>query len=85
MSYDNNTVLNAVLTTLLRNISSRQFFFNKVPYGKIINVTTALESIQEQRVTPLVENLYHQQIYRWVRKHSLLLSGRGHYMDWDLR
>ena len=30
--------------------------------------TTALESIQEQQVTPLVENDNQQQIYRWVRK-----------------
>ena len=50
----------------------------------MMKVTTALEYIQEQRVTPLVENDNQQQIYRWVRKHLLLLSGRGHYTDWEL-
>ena len=49
-----------------------------------MKVTTALESIQEQRVTPLVENGNQQQIYRWVRKHILLPSDRGHYTDWEL-
>ena len=47
--------------------------------------TTALKSIQEQRVTTLVENDNQQQIYIWVRKHLLLPSGRGHYTDWELR
>ena len=50
-----------------------------------MNVTTALESIQEQRVTPLVENDNQQQIYRWVRKNLSLPSGKGHYTDWELR
>ena len=86
MSYDNNTVLNYVMATLLRKISSRQASsFYKVPYRSIINVTTALESIQEQQVTPLVENDNQQQIYIWVRKHLLVPSGRGHYTDWELR
>ena len=49
-----------------------------------MNVTTTLESIQEQWVTPLVENDNQQQIYRLVRKHILLPSGRGHYTDWEL-
>ena len=49
-----------------------------------MKVTTALESIQEQLVTPLVENRNQQQIYRWVRKHLLDPSGRGHYTDWEL-
>ena len=49
-----------------------------------MNFTTALESIQEQRVTPIVENGNQQQIYRWVRKHLLLPLGRGHYTDWEL-
>ena len=57
----------------------------KVPYRSILNVTTALEYIQEQRVTPLVENDNQQQIYRWVRKNLSLPSGRGHYTDWGLR
>ena len=49
-----------------------------------MNVTTALESTQEQRVTPLVENDNQQQIYRWVRNHLLLPSGRRHHTDWGL-
>ena len=49
-----------------------------------MKVTTALESVQEQRVTPLAENDNQQQIYRWVRKYLLGPSGRGHYMDWGL-
>ena len=49
-----------------------------------MTVTIELESIQEQRVAPLVENDNQQQIYRWVRKHLLLLSGRGHYTDWEI-
>ena len=48
-----------------------------------MNVTTAPESMQEQPVTPLVENDYQQQIYRWVRKYLLLLSCRGDYTDWE--
>ena len=79
-------MLNAVMATLLRKISPCQASsFYKVPYRSIMNVTTALESTQEQRVTPLVENDNQQQIYRWARKHLLLPSGRGHYMDWELR
>ena len=50
-----------------------------------MKVATALESIQEQRVTPLVENDNQQQIYRWVRKNLSLPSGREHYTDWELR
>ena len=85
MSYDSNSVLNAVMTTLLGKISQRQTSsFYKVPYRSILNVTTALESIQEQRVTPLVENDNQQQIYIWVRNHLLLPSGRGDYTDWEL-
>ena len=65
MGYDNNSVLDAVMATLLRKISSRQASsFYKVPYRSIMKVTTELESIQEQRVTPLVENGNQQQIYR---------------------
>ena len=57
MSYDNSTVLNAVMKILLRNISTCQpYSFHKVTYMTIMKVTTALEYIQEQRVTPLVEN-----------------------------
>ena len=85
MSYDNNIFLNDVMATVLRNISSRQVsLLYKVPYRSIMNFTTALEYIQEQRVTPLVENRNQQQIYRWVRNHLLLPSGRGHYTDWEL-
>ena len=74
------------MATLLRKISSCQASsFYRVPYRSIMNATTALESIQEQWVTPLVENDNQQQIYRWVRKHLLVLSGRGHYTDWELR
>ena len=50
-----------------------------------MNFTTALESTQEQQVTPLVENDNQKQIYRWVRKHILFPSGVGHYTDWELR
>ena len=50
-----------------------------------MNITAALEYIQEQWVTPLVENDNQQQIYRWVRKYLLLLPGRGDYTDWALR
>ena len=86
MRYDNNAVLNAVISTLSRKISTRQdSSFYKVPYKTIINVTTVLESIQEQRVTPMVENYNQQQIYRWVRKYLLLLLDRGYYTDWELR
>ena len=86
MIYDNNTVLNAVMETVLIKISSRQvYLLYKVPYRSIIKITTAPESIQEQWVTPLVQNSNHQQIYRWVRKHLLLPSGRVHYTDWELR
>ena len=49
-----------------------------------MKVTTALESIQEQWVTPLVENYNQQQIYRWVRKYLFGPSGSGHYTDWEL-
>ena len=73
------------MTNLLRKISSLQAsLFYKVPYRSIMNNTTTLESIQEQRVTPLVENGNQKQIYRWVRKHLLVTSGRGHYTDWYL-
>ena len=65
MSYDNNTVLNAVMSILLRNISARHdYSFYRVTYRAIMNVKTALEFIQEQWVTPLVENENQQQIYR---------------------
>ena len=50
-----------------------------------MKVTTALEYIQEQLVTPLVENDNQQQIHRWVIKHLLLPLGRGHFTDWELR
>ena len=77
--------MNAVMDTVARKMSPRQASsFYKVPYRSIMNVTTALESIQEQRVTPLVENDNQQQIYRWVRKFLLLPSVRGHYTDWYL-
>ena len=86
MSYDSNSIHNAVMATLLINISSRQVsLLYKVLYRSIMKVTTALEYIQEQRVTPLVENVNQQQIYRRVRKHILLPSCRGHYTDWELR
>ena len=85
MIYDNNSVLNSVMETLLRKIFSRQdSSFYKVPYRSIMKFTTELESIQEQWVTPLVENDNQQQIYRWVRKYLLGQSGRGHYTDWEL-
>ena len=85
MSYDKNTVLNSVMETISINICTIQAHsFYKVPYRKIMNVTTALESIQEQRVTPLVENDNQQQIYRWFRNYILLPSDRGHYTDWKL-
>ena len=83
--YSNN-VLNAVMETVLRKVSTRQASsFYKVPYRSIMNVKTVLESIQEQRVTPLVENENQQQIYRWVRKNLSLPSGRGHCTDWEIR
>ena len=50
-----------------------------------MNFTTTLESTQEKRVTPLVENDNQKQIYRWGRKNILLPSGRGNYTDWELR
>ena len=50
----------------------------------ILNVTTALKSIQEERVTPLVENDDQQHIYRWVRNYILLPSVRENYTDWEL-
>ena len=69
MSYDNNTTLNAEIAILSINISTCQdSSFYMVPYRAIMIFTTALESIQEQQVTPLVENDNQQQIYRWVRK-----------------
>ena len=40
--------------------------FYKVPYSTIMNVTTLMKYIQEQHVTPLVENHNQKQIYRWV-------------------
>ena len=49
-----------------------------------MKVTTALESIQLQWITPLVENENQQQIYIWVRKYLLGPSGRGHYTDWGI-
>ena len=55
---------------------------DKEAYISIMNVTTVLESIQDKRVTPLAENDNQQQIYRWVRKHLLLPSGRIYYTDW---
>ena len=86
MRDDSNNVLNAVMATVARKMSPRQAsLFYKVSYRSILNVTTALESIQEQRVTPLVENENQQHIYRWVRKNLSLPSGRGHYTDWELR
>ena len=86
MRDDSNNVLNAVMATVLRKISPRQASsFYRVPYRSILNFTTALECIQEQRVTPLVENDNQQQICRWLRKNILLPSGRGHYTDWELR
>ena len=85
MNYDNNTLLNAVMETLLRKISACQVtLLYKVPYRSILKVTTALEYIQEQRFNPLVENGSQQQKYRWVRKHILLPSGRGRYADWEI-
>ena len=57
MSYDNTTVLNDEMAIILRKIYTRQSSsFYKVPYRMIMNVITALESTQEQQVTPLVEN-----------------------------
>ena len=86
MSYYNNTALNYAMKILLRKISTRQASsFYKVPYRKILNATTALESTQEQWVTPMVENDNQQQIYRWVRKYLLLPLCIGDYMDWELR
>ena len=85
MRYDNTTVLNDVMEILLRNISTHQAYsFYKVTYRMALNVTTALESIQEQQVTPLVENENQQQIYRWVREYILLPSCSGDYTDWEL-
>ena len=58
------------METVLRKISSRQvYFLYKVKYRSIMKVTTELEYTQEQRVTPLFENINKQQIYIWVRKH----------------
>ena len=83
MSYNNNTVLNSVIEILLIKISTIQASpLYKVPYRKILHVTIALESIQEQRFTPLVESDNQQQIYRWVRKYLLLPSGKWDYTDW---
>ena len=73
------------MAILLRKISARHAYsFYKVPYGMVLNVTTALKSIQEQRFTPLVENDNQQQIYGWVRNYLLLPPGRGDYKDWEL-
>ena len=55
-----------------------------IPYRTIMNVTTELESIQEQWVPTLGKNGNQQQIYRWVRKYILLASCRGDYTDWEL-
>ena len=85
MSYYNNTILNDSMSILLRKISSRQYYsFYKVPYRAILNFITSLESIQEQQVTPLVENDNQQQIYRWVRNYLLLPSVIVDYTDWEL-
>ena len=65
VSYDNTTVLNAVMEILSRNIFTRQASsFYKFPYRTILNVTASLESIQEQKVTPTVKNDNQQHIYR---------------------
>ena len=73
LNYDNTTVLNDAMEIRSRKIYTRQCSsFYKVPYRTIMNITTALESIQEQWVTPMVENDNQQQIYRWVRKCILL-------------
>ena len=85
MSYDNNTILNSVMEILSRKISTCQAYsFYKVLYRKILNVTIALYSIQEQRVTLRIENENQQQIYRWFRNYLLIPSGRGDYTDWDI-
>ena len=73
------------MAIILRKISTRRAYsFDKVPDRMILNVTTALESIQKQRVDPLVENDNQQHIYRWVRKYLLLPSDRGDYTDWEI-
>ena len=85
MNYDNTTVLNEVMAIISRRISKSQASsFHKVPYMNILNVITALESIQEQRVTPLVENDNKKQIYRWVRNYVLLPFCKRDYTYWDI-
>ena len=57
MIYDNTIVLNAVMETIPKKISTYQYYsFYEAPFGTIMNVTAELKSIQEQWVTPLVEN-----------------------------
>ena len=52
---------------------------------KILKLSTALESIQEQRENTLVESYNQQQIFIWARNHLNLPSAQDHgYTEWDL-
>ena len=51
----------------------------------ILQVSTTLESMQEQRDITLVESYNQQQIFRWVRNQIDLPSVQGHvYTEWEL-
>ena len=64
-----------------RTAVTRSHVYNR----KIIEVATTLESILEQRDTPLVEYYNQQQIFIRVINHTSLLSVKGHgYTEWEL-
>ena len=53
---------------------------------KILEIEIKLESVQEERDTPLVESYNQQQIYIWVRTKLSLPSVRGQtYKEWEPR
>ena len=57
-----------------------------VPNRNILQVSTTLESIQEQWDNPLVESYNQQQIFLWVINHLNLPSVQGHgYTEREIR
>ena len=51
----------------------------------ILEIATKLESVQEERDTPLVESDNQQQIYIWVRTNLNLPFVQGQtYTEWEL-
>ena len=58
----------------------------RVTTYKLTSMLTILESVQEERDTPLLESYNKQQIYRWVRYHLCIPYIKHQlYTEWELR